>query len=641
MNVKRIGSYLLAVLLAIATVMVFSVARVEAPGHADAVKSLLMQDNFDAESLNSEYWTASGSGVSQKPLNGVMEIKNMVWGDTVAFQKGFVDTNPAFMPDNFTVELDAQTLTAGTIGVAFGLVNPNVRHDHNSQPAALIFYTNGTPQYDVFKGMTPDTTISLTQPIANARWYTYKFVITKGSGSTEDAINASTKVEIYLAEQGKELMKVGEYSGFLSNSTFGFFSQGTVVQFDNLKISSEDTNFENVECTFDENEISYHAPSGNVDGDINRLFRTWHDSDKSKTFCGRKKVVSFENTKEGGLNSKIAIAADKDNTVAFEMQHTIDVQTLAESAQFGYKFAADSDKPFDLYFTKNAEGKYCIGYTGAESLIPIESTLSSTLDACVVSLSGRNGGVITVSIDSQKVATIQSSGFYGTFAFYAFGDEAAITATVDDFSLYTYKFVHAEGASQSIGFEGLKKDGKKGYINSEKWYLSGNAFAAGGELMFTEAGKDTAFGPNFQYDQFVLKFDVKDVIRVGSSKSTMIGVSVGRESRGQDFYSSQVIGFTVSADNRMFIEALGMNGQNSDALAANFWDESQTNDYTVIVVAQNRTLSIYIKNADDNDFVLDHPVHIIKDVNTYGYVAIVSSERGNFSIDNVSITPIA
>ena len=84
-----------------------------------------------------------------------------------------------------------------------------------------------------------------------------------------------------------------------------------------------------------------------------------------------------------------------------------------------------------------------------------------------------------------------------------------------------------------------------------------------------------------------------------------------------------------------------MNGQNSDALAANFWDESQTNDYTVIVVAQNRTLSIYIKNADDNDFVLDHPVHIIKDVNTYGYVAIVSSERGNFSIDNVSITPIA
>ena len=139
MKAKKIGAYLLAVLLAIATLAVFCVAGLVLPGNADSVKSLTMQDDFDADALNSEYWTTSGSGVSQEPLNGVLEIKNMVWGDTVAFQKGFVDTNPAFMPDNFTVEVDIQTLTAGTLGVAFGMINPNVRHDHNNQPAALIF----------------------------------------------------------------------------------------------------------------------------------------------------------------------------------------------------------------------------------------------------------------------------------------------------------------------------------------------------------------------------------------------------------------------------------------------------------------------------------------------------------------------
>ena len=57
----------------------------------------------------------------------------------------------------------------------------------------------------------------------------------------------------------------------------------------------------------------------------------------------------------------------------------------------------------------------------------------------------------------------------------------------------------------------------------------------------------------------------------------------------------------------------------------------------VMLVVNNRTITLYYKYDDQPDSVLAIPRVVINDVDTYGYFAICTNYYGNFAVTNVSI----
>lgn len=626
---------------------------------ASSRKETAFSDNFNAATIDVEKWDIDGS-VEVSSGGGAIQIESGEFSSAVNWVgKDFDGTGGKALTDDYTIEftlsrnmgasewaafyigLDSFDLNFLTIGDTSGIYG-NVLVIHNS---ALVNYK----AMDVIateNGQLSQIPLSMKN---DGTVYALKFVCDVGEQLVDN------KADFYYCEYDptQEEQSYGEKKGTLTGLSlkgyfgFGSMSSGGIANIGNIKITDQDGIFWQPAHNLEDDAIDMIY--GAAPADATKEFRLWNSFKGEKADRYRTGIVAEAVIGENSeLTSKTELVADRKLINCYDVSAKVKTDSQGSSFLMGngrtvMTFSdkeTDDDKKTTVLTYKGTE--YDLGKLLSDSYHKIQFKVKTT-------------GEIDVWVDGNKATTVKDvSDIDGKIGMKS---DVGTSFTVDDVEVTVYSLKDSAEKSMAIDFTELKENGKP-YISTKDWYTVGSVFANKGEVDFINADQGAFFGTKNMYADYVVKFDLFDISQGAidsAAACNWIGFSVGKQSYADDFSKCETI--TLSPRNvsdnvigNMCIESIGKSKFDGDTTsvraAENIFEDfgkagSTHKKLNVMLVVNNRTITLYYKYDDQPDSVLAIPRVVMTDVDTYGYFAICTNYYGNFAVTNVSIANLS
>lgn len=624
---------------------------------ASSLKTEAFADNFNADVLNEEKWQTNGN-VGINSFGGAIQITNGEFASAVTWMgKDFDGEAGTPLSDDYSIEftlsrtMGASEWVAFYIGLdSFDLNFSTIGDTTGSRGNALVINNNSLVNYKsmgvIAQENGKDSAINISMK-NDGTVYSLKFVCDVAENIAEN------KADLYLCEYDPtaEQQAYGEKKGTLTGLSlmgyfgFGSMSSGGTANIGHIRVTDADGNLlwkPEHDLADDAIDMIYGAQKA----DATKEFRLWNSYKDEKAGKYRTGIVAEVKLDENSsLLSKQSITADKSLINCYDVTSKVKFNEKGASFVFadGKTVLSVADKKVDeesdvvTVLTFNGTD-YNLGGKLSDSYHKIQFKVKTT-------------GEIDVLVDSVKTVTV--NGVTDIEGKIGFTTAAGATLYADDFGVAVYSLRDSAEKSMAIDFTELKKNGKP-YISSADWYTTGSVFANKGEIDFLNADQSAFFGTKQMYADYVVKFDLFDIAQGaidGIEACSWIGFSVGKQSYSEDFSKCETITFAprgLAGDKvgYMNVESIGKSKFVGDTTAVgvtenifeDFKKEGSTHKkLNVMLVVNNRTITLYYKYDDQPDSVLAVPRVVINDVDTYGYFAICTNYYGNFAVTNVSI----
>lgn len=624
---------------------------------ASSLKTKAFADNFNADVLDEEKWQTSGT-VGINSFGGAIQITNGEFAPAVNWLgKDFDGKVGIPLSDDYSIEftlsrtmgaaewvafyvgLDTFDLDFSRIGDVTGTYGNALVINNNSlvnyKAMGVIAQENGKPSA-INISMKNDGTV-----------YSLKFVCDVAENM------ADNKADLYLCEYdpATENQAYGEKKGTLTGLSlkgyfgFGSMSSGGVANIGHIRVTDKDGNLF-WKPAHDLNNDAIDMIYGSQPADATKEFRLWNAYKDQKAEKYRTGTVAEVKLGESSsLLSKQSITADKSLINCYDV--TSKVKFTQKGAAFvfadGKTVLSVADKKVD----EDSDATTVLTFNGTD--YNLGSKLSDSYHKMQFKV--KSTGEIDVLVDDVKAATVK--GVTDIDGKVGYTTAAGATLYADDFEVTAYSLKDSAEKSMAIDFTELKKNGKP-YISSKDWYTTGSVFANKGEIDFINADQSAFFGTKQMYADYVVKFDLFDIAQGatdGIAACSWIGFSIGKQSYSEDFSKCETIMFAPrgvegNKVGNMNVESIGkskfVGDTTSVGVSENIFEDFKKEGSThkklnVMLVVNNRTITLYYKYDDQPDSVLAIPRVVMTDVDTYGYFAICTNYYGNFAVTNVSV----
>ena len=635
--------------------LVAIIAMIDVPANASSTKSIAIADDFNSGSIDREAWITEGD-VTVKDSGGAIQITGGEFASCVTwlgtdFSAG-VDLG---LSESYNLEFVAsrEMPASSWLSIFVGLDSidlsfASISEEEGLYGNALVWNGSGIANYCKMGVLAKnsdgtDSVVNFSTKSDGTK-YAVKFAATVGNSKENN------KLDIYYSEWSEEQTNIrythaGTMTGLSLKGFFGFgsMSTGGTALISNIKVTKPDGTIiwqpkENLE-----NQDIDHIYGSNA-ADTSKEFRVWNSyagekAEKYKT----GKMASIQIKNGGSILSATDITAEKELLNAYEFEASVDVKKLGAG--------------FDILLGKSGNKETALKFSGSQvSYNDKNYNLNTSITEGVtkLKLNVETNGCIDLYLDEKYVLTIENvMELSGKIGFRAGGNTDII---VDDITVT--KFVLSDIASKSVSEDFTNLNNKNIPIVNTKndWYIAGNAFLVEDGVLFVNADQTAFFGTKQEYSDYVVKFRLNNISQgaVGSTPScSWIGMSVGRKSQSDTYADATTITFAPRDVNdkvgKMCIESIGKGlfdtGGTVIDSSYNFFEDFDADETKqaadVMLVVNNRTVTLYFKYDNEPESALTIPRAVIRDVDTEGYFSICTSYYGNFNISNISVTNLS
>lgn len=636
---------------------------------ASSIKTTAISDNFNAETIDGEKWEISG-GTEVQSYGGALQIHNGEFSPCITWLgTKYSEGLEIGLEDDYVLEFVMSRDAAAWISVFVGLDTfdlsfSTIGEQKGVYGNALVIGDNGLVNYTKMAGIAQaldgsgDSQLSFGMQNDGTR-YAVKLVCDVDEDMSKNKLDFYyCKVDEAKREAG-EAQEYGEKVGTIDNVSlkgyfgFGSMSTGGTACISDIKVSNP--NGELIwKSRSDLKEAAIDHIYGSAAADLSKEFRLWNSYAGEKTEKYSNGPIGEIRLKdEGSLLSKDGIEADNALITAYDFSSRVTVEEMGdgfeavvgktEAGETALRFVTETVDDKAVTAIKYDGGTYYLGKDLSNGIFKLSVKVKTT-------------GEADVYLNGAYALTVKGvSAIDGKLGFRAL---AGASILVDDVNVT--KFVLVDYATKSIAenFLTLNTSGAPVVNTSTDWYTAGNAFVLKGETLFVNADQSAYLATRRQYSDYVVKFTLTDVMQGavgGVAQCSWIGMSIGKKSLSDNYATCNTITFApraVEGDKvgNTNIETIGIStfddGKSAIATDYNIFEdfgkEGSTHDaLNVMLVVNNRTITLYYKYDDEPDSVLTIPRVVISDVDTDGYFAICTNYYGNFSVKNISVTNLS
>lgn len=655
-------------------------------------------DNFDAQTLDSRRWNADESSVSLQKQYNVLRL-NLAdeWGPAVTLRQYKIEGDC-----NITFTL-TQTSGNGWLGLAFG--NKNAGDFTKGAKHVLRLEEKSVSLHSAdISGVLNDAsaeqnrvqnekTEAIRANSANAHRCTVQINLKKReNGNYEMRVLAGAEGKIaeeivtYGAESGKEP------DGVSADGYLAFCGQN--VKADVTSFTIESNGKTTFESAFTHDELAY--PDESQNGKIWTISGRYGEK---AVYCGAANRVGLSAGR--GLRSNTAVEANTETEKTFELSFKwyYSAAETPQNSYVGVRFGCDKIENFAGIGKKDGK-TVLVWYAKSEirAFVPLSAESVAEGENTLL-FRGKFGEKLEIEANGVR-HELDNFDTTGNFALSLYrtgetGNEAAgdtAKIEIDDALFVRYVSRNSKAESVSNDFSGVKiseieaSDGtlsvKEYYINRSAYYVGAEVnlplvYAEGkkGSLLFGECKNYGYFAPKKEYSEWIMRFDLRvtdernvkqnpdgsfDLPKLKSG--AMLGVSFGKEYAAQSATETDGI-FFYNWYNPDFTEGkqtyTGADGQvycgtylaasdteksswkfGNAPISYDLWGDKSA-VYNIMVIAENSTVKLYMKRADESAEKMSSPIFTVTGVNTCGYAAIVGLNSASFRISNYSVTNIS
>lgn len=626
---------------------------------ASSIKTSAVADNFNSATLDGEKWETAGQTALQS-YGGALQLYGGDFATCVAWLgSGFDQGLEIGLVDDYNLEFVVSRESVGWVAVYVGLDTFDLNFTTIGEEAGVYgnaLVMNGASLENYTKMDTVVSTLNVPMKNDGTR-YAIKFACDVGETI------ADNKLDFYICEVDEEKLVLGEAQPYTKIGTidnvslkgyfgFGSMSTGGMACISNIKVTDATGELIWKSKTNLTGDVIDHI-YGAVPADKTKEFRVWNSyaGEKSKNYFSGE-IGQVRVNGEGTLITKEEITADDALINAFEYTSFIAVNEIGKGIDvvFGKTGSTETALTF-INKTIETEEYTMISFNGKD--YNLGSDYSSS--AFKLALKIKTTGVIDVLINGKYVLSIDGvTAINGKIGFRA---HEGADFYVDDVNVN--KFILVDYATKSIAenFMTLNSLGKPVVNTTTDWYTAGNAFILNGGLLFVNADQSAYLATKQTYSDYVVKFTLTDVIQgaiAGTPQCNWIGLSVGKKSLSDNYATCQTIIFAPRSvvDDKVgatTLETIGLSAfdgghttiETNYNIFEDFAEESIHNSLDVMLIVNNRTITLYFKYDDEPDSMLTVPRAVISNVDTDGYFAICTNYYGNFAVENISVTNLS
>lgn len=533
--------------------------------------------------------------------------------------------------------------------------------------------------------------------IANNAWNkgmsdpgrTYKLHI-KSDGSAEvftKSIGSSNYGFLYK-------VNAGSHSDVSGTGYIGFGFHGTaVVTLDNVIINAYDPSTQQTTEVFKE--------------DFNNgISADWKTGQTSQNFTGlifhSYNYLNFNNPGADDalfLKPNLQFDRNSDNYAVIEAKLSIeelDTKSfgLIAGSMLNTDLLTTKDGLYYFEITKSGEDlKLGLKKSVAENNAVVLSEVTAPVDTgkglgdeFILKFVGRLNGSVDVYVDSTKLGFFTDQGgifLNGRPGFCTYGDQGTASIHIKNIKVKNTYERAAAGVDIYEGFEGADGEGAPWIDDSKLWLQTRSAgvsydtnqglYIENGELVFDNAGHNSWLATKQKYGNFMLQFDITDMVReaiidddgnvVNSVMSSWFGIAYGLSNYNSGYAGGQLIylssplkyhpdypddEFRKIADltKNTTIGTLNINPKETvvnTGLRHNLLDpiyDGKTITVRLTAIDGTVTLSYCIRGVEDFNTAINTAVYKATGINHYGNIGItVTSDSargmaGNCKVDN-------
>ena len=340
-------------------------------------------------------------------------------------------------------------------------------------------------------------------------------------------------------------------------------------------------------------------------------------------------------------------------SILYRLDFDLNLQKMDLYASTGILLGLENENSDGSFigFKKNVIG-YSIESNG-ESIDTTDTPLKSILGVTVEVYFDKT---VKVTTSTNLVFTTLINSVEGYFGFETRGDEGDKGACIDNFKYTKMIFKDRSTPDKAINFNGTKTTVVEGedtyyeyYISSKEWYKGPSVNLAyfrtqdngNGYVTFSQSQYNSAFGPKEKFKDFICTFDITIIKKPDNGE--WFGLEFGKQTYDMNAQNTKSLGFSYY-DGNTAIQATNaklMNGQtydsylNRDGEVENLFLENAK--YTLMYIAKDSTIRMYIKKDTDSDFALSFEVARIENIDTDGYLAVYGYNGVSFRLDNFAV----
>ena len=646
-------------------------------------------DNFDSAELDIRRWaTEQDSDVELKTQYNALRLSlpTTAWGPNIVLQSYSVQ-------DSVNIKFRLSEMSGqGWLGIAFA--NKSVANFTKGAKHILRIENNGVTMHSATASGLDDATVQVNR-VSDATVYNEASVGTCYINLTLNKMNSGKySLELYAGSDENCLNKIVEYGKEGGLEPDGLTLDG-MLSFCGMGLSADITEFlieqgENrvFETSFSSGELTYPNEASNG--------KVWAVSSiygENAVYCGSINRVQL--AAGASLICKTVIEENTQTLRTFDLEYELfaGIDGWQVGSFAGVYFCVEEAKSF-VGIGKISQSEYALCYYEdgkIRTVLPIATNSIKQNVANEIKLQGYFDGTIMVTINQAEYELTKVSTT-GTFAFGIYNrSDAAENSKIslDNVRYITYSYKESEAPSYTNNFKGTKTtleqelDGPleivESYLNRNKYYVGTEVStdryydeAKSDKLSFADCTSYGYFAPKQKYAEWILRFDLQlsdeykiqetdgSFVLPTTKNGALIGVSFGKEYIGQsatqtdgfffyNWYNPDILNGKTKYTGVEKYHATHYAVPNAttniiqphkDPIEYNLWADKNA-VYNIMIVAQNSTVKVYMKRADEDEEKMLTPIAILEGVNTYGYVAITGLKSASFRIRNYSITNIS
>lgn len=672
--------------------------------NAGVTKKILVNDMFDSNIINTDSWQYNeNKGITLDNANSrILKFQNAQYSTSLMTDKKMSGSGAVFEFDIVDLKLNG-----GWIGITYGAnINTGGAADEATKLNSQFIYLFEDKLVLHSQNSSKDT-ISIVDsnsnpfPSPGLGMYSYKLPTSNSRLKITCGSDGSFKLEAgTINKAGNTVLNticqslsgkgfIQKYSGGYAGILLCNGKSGVDLSIDNVKIYTPKQSNNGQDKIFAQTDFE----NGKSDGFI------INNSSPIPYSISKPSQIIFDNVSETEtFIMKNKISYDNSIKDIFDVSFGISIKETAVGKKIGVMFGlkekvnklGDEGVNFVYLVNRNINGKIST-FIGAETYVAGKAVSILTEKSLNRDISYKAGSSVLYNIQMTATSDMKVSlslpqlsmnlGFSckkidGYIGIAQIGQpKTSAIFNIDNVKVINTIYDRPKTKSLAINFDNT-------YYNPADYYIVSGTYSKGkgsigisdGVLKFDKVIEGSIFAPRYPYSNFELTFDITkiqgDIITNAAGEkvfppSSWIGITFGRKKVETPYYDqangAKMIYFeravdpiTFKKDNhKTYISSIGLktaDNNTSVELKDDFWDAKFINSrkINVKIIAKDGTVSVYYKFGNEPISVLDVPVVKFVNVDTSGYLGIVTTgsdglkgpiwSLGQFEIDNFSIT---
>ena len=616
----------------------------------------LVEDNFDGNSINANYWDIKGNASLRRYYSSMrLDPKQYDWNGSVNLNKK--------LEGNYSVRISLQTHNlGGWLGIVFGNVYPN--SPFTSGKGGIVFYDNDYSQrLDIPEDYLRPVDDYNLSPFSTETELKRDLLF-----EVKEITSQKSSLQCYIYDKNILLGTYFDEPYVFDNSLNGYMSINS-----NLK----SIEFYNVEVKNGDDEVIYHddfstskvmyPSSGTADSE-------WY----STTFDERELKIGYTNAL--ALNdigdaivsvNPLTKIDDKDLDNVYTINAEVQYSSMDFDVETGIEIGkSSSDEPGYFFGIRRLAIGYSLVAYAPESTSEIVIDYKQENTDLIVLLEVdiyRDGKVI------YKAGTLECSmdvnhydGYYAlTNNCHLHTVQHGVGGCINSIKVNKNNHLLRDGKDIYMNFNGIKETYFEDvqeyaydyYLSKKEWNIGRNVSMSpwrikdkgDGKLQFNQSNILSFFGPKMMFKDFVIKFDV-EITSDDIPMEGCLGLQFGNSRSGLYLENTQSLGLIYRPDEKGDMRTVAFTTNMDFAPGANtIFTDDQGNSvdifkdhgkFTMMYIVEDNIASMYylLEGEDDTQLSkLKTSVMCRKGATTDGLLAIYGSNNLSFTIDNLSI----